>query len=334
MKETLHRRIGFEYDNQTIESQNKTMRFYHQLIAIVDERVYMSETLNYIGRPLNLMSEKFFEENIDSFPISRSSVLFHYNLIQDSIRVIGLKEAIKQIVKKGDTVVDLGSGSAILSKYAQENAKTVYAIEVDKEIAKYGEKFCKHLKNIKYIEDDFRNVTLPEKADVVICEMIDTCFISETQIPTMNYAIKWLLKRNGKTIPFGAKTTVQLVHQNYQIPDDTDEIRLPHYEDYGSPKSKAMSSEVQYQILKFSEINPLFYKRSVDFVSERDGIANSVKFITYTETMQGTFLEPSNWLNPPLIIPLEENIQLKRGEHVSFDISYHAGAGVNRIDIR
>lgn len=294
----------------------------------------MNDVLTNIGRPLNLMSSQSFDENIDSFPVSRSSVLFHYNMVQDSTRVIGFKKAIKKIVAKGDIVVDLGSGSGILSQYAQENAKVVYAIEIDKEMAKYGKKNCNDFKNIVYIEDDFRNVHLPEQVDVVICEMIDTCFISETQIPTMNYAVKWLLKKGGMTVPFGAKTTVQLVNQKYQVPDDIKVIKLPHYEDYGSPESVAMSPEVPYQFLDFSEINPLFYKKSIDFVSDQDGIVNSIKFVTCTETTQGTFLKPSQWLNPPLIIPLEEDIELKKGEHVSLEISYHAGKGVELVGIR
>ena len=59
-----------------------------------------------------------------------------------------------------------------------------------------------------------------------------------------------------------------------------------------------------------------------------DGIANSMKFMTRMETTKGIFLEPSDWLNPPLIIPLDEDVLLEEGERVFFDIYYRAALGV------
>ena len=279
-----------------------------------------------IRRLLDLFSEKKYDEIIDSFPISRP-ILFQYNLTQDKNRVLGFKKAIECIVEEGDIVIELGAGYGLFSKFAQANAKKVYTIESQEEVAMYGKTFCKHYPKIEYIEGDFRKSFLPQ-ADVIICEMSDTCFITESQIQTMNHACKRLLKEDGKTIPFGAKTTVQLVNQDYRIPDDTYELRLPHYEAYGSPISKPISLEAEYQSLCFSEPNPLQYKNSVELISEMDGIANSMKFITHMETTKGIFLEPSDWLNPPLIIPLKEDIPLKKGEIAFFDISYRAALGV------
>lgn len=277
-------------------------------------------------QPLDLFTEKTYDTRVDSFPISRP-LLYQYNLNHDENRVLGFKKVIERIVEEGDIVIELGAGFGLFSSYAQKKAKKVYAVESQEDVAVYGKTFCKYYPEIEYIECDLRRATLP-KADIVICEISDTCFITEAQILTMNYARRSLLKEDGKTILCGAKTTVQLVNQDYRIPYDTEEIRLPHYEAYGAPISKPLSLEAQYQSLCFSDINPLTYKNSVELISKDDGIANSMKFITHLETTEGIFLEPSEWLNPPLIIPLKEDLQLREGDHVFFDISYNAGKGV------
>ena len=49
-----------------------------------------------------------------------SSLQFHQSLLQDSIRTDSFRKAILQEVKKNDKVLDLGSGTGVLSFFAHQ----------------------------------------------------------------------------------------------------------------------------------------------------------------------------------------------------------------------
>jgi predicted RNA methylase len=99
---------------------------------------------------------------------------FHDLMLNDSVRMDTYKKAIKEQVRQGDVVVDLGTGTGILAKWALEaGADKVYGIEFNEKtlaIAKnnlsyFGDKFIPILGNSL-------NVNLPEKADIIISETI------------------------------------------------------------------------------------------------------------------------------------------------------------------
>jgi len=137
---------------------------------------------------------------------------FHQLMLNDNIRMQCYEKAIKETVKPGDIVVDLGTGTGVLSRWALEaGASTVYGIDMDRDIlalatqsisdAGFADRFIP-LNRLSY------QVTLPEKADVLISEIMGNILDNEDFQPILADAIKRLLKPKGRKIPLSASSYI------------------------------------------------------------------------------------------------------------------------------
>ncbi len=113
-----------------------------------------------------------------------------YMCLRDHARTRTLRAAIRGAVTQGDTVLDIGSGTGILSLFAAEaGARTVYAIEGDGMLA---DALCRTVERngygavIQVIHADARDVDIQEPIDVVISETLDTGLIGESLVPVHN----------------------------------------------------------------------------------------------------------------------------------------------------
>ena len=126
-------------------------------------------------------------------------------MIRDPYRNNPLFESIRQTVKPGDVVVDLGAGLGILSFEAiKAGAKKVYAIECHPEMALFGKKEIERrgLKGkIEWISKLSYEAELPELADVLIQETIGSLGFEENFLSALQDAKKRFLKPNAKIIP-------------------------------------------------------------------------------------------------------------------------------------
>ena len=96
-------------------------------------------------------------------------------MIADQVRMEAYRKAIHEVVKKGDVVADIGTGSGILAFFAlQAGARKVYAIEQNKIIEEAEElaKLDGMEERIVFIKGRSDRIELPEKVDVITSEIL------------------------------------------------------------------------------------------------------------------------------------------------------------------
>lgn len=133
----------------------------------------------------------------------------HRGLLEDQYRLKAYQSAIKKVVKKGDIVIDIGTGTGILAFLAvKAGAKRVYAIEKSNII-----KLAKQIaienqidSRITFIKGDSRRIKIPKiKADVLITELVGHYALDENLLDIVIDGRQRFLKKEGKVIPNAIK---------------------------------------------------------------------------------------------------------------------------------
>lgn len=136
--------------------------------------------------------------------MSMYSVSDYGGMIADKVRMDAYVQALRQTVKPGSVVLDIGTGTGIFALLAcQFGARQVHAIEpndaihVAQEIAAANG----YAERIKFIKNMSTAVTLPEQADVIISDMRGLLPLYEQHIPSIIDARNRLLAPGGTLIP-------------------------------------------------------------------------------------------------------------------------------------
>lgn len=243
---------------------------------------------------------------------------YHYNLTLDHERLAGFYESITEKTK--GIVYDLGTGSGILSAWASPYANFIYAIEKNPLISKETKLFLDGFKNIYFIEGDARKIKFPKKADLIICEMLDTALIDEEQVPVLNSILKYL-KKNGEIIPKGVINIAEPINT---------EVEYICYEESGKPQNHILGPALVYSKYEFRKpINPQF-NMDLKFKINGNGIFNGIKITTFTLITSNIICGPTPMLNPPLIIPVEK-VKVKNDDNLTVNLKYIMGGGLNTV---
>jgi predicted RNA methylase len=258
---------------------------------------------------------------------------YHHNMLMDSNRMQPFKAAIDRVVKPGAKVLELGGGTGVLSWFAAAKAEKVWCVEFNPDLVRESRRLLAmnpHGEKVEVVHADAFAYLPPEPVDVMICEMIHVAMLREKQVAMVESFKQRYLQRFGGPLPTMVPTAVLMAVQPLQ--------QDYHFEGYYAPivqvqellVSQAGTEEMArpelYSILDFTQKTSEDIAWEGDFVIERDGVVNALRFIT--KNVLAILLESSStidWLNRYMVFPLAEPVKVRQGDTLRVSFRYQAG---------
>ncbi len=132
------------------------------------------------------------------------SLFDHGAMIADQLRMDAYRRALKKVITAKSCVLDIGAGSGIFALIAaQLGARRVYAIEPD-DIIGLARRLVRDnglSDRVTLIQADAREVTLEERADVIVSDIGGHLPWHQTHLPVINHARSHFLAPDGRMIP-------------------------------------------------------------------------------------------------------------------------------------
>lgn len=264
--------------------------------------------------------------NLYEFPSVHAGMLF------DKERVEKYSAAIRQVVKEGDVVADIGTGTGLLAFLClKAGAKRVHAIERSsaikwaKEIADrngFGDRIVFH-------KEDSRDCELGEKVNVVVSELIGHIAFEEGMAESLFDAKERFIAANGIMIPESTQLKVALVEENEVYPECVDCWDEIEGIDFSAMREKAikacyltslnsqnlLSEPKTFFMVDFKEAKRLDLQGSHRFNVCRDGKINGIALWFEAHLSSNVMLSSGPWARThwkqcfaPLVNPLQVEI--------------------------
>jgi ubiquinone/menaquinone biosynthesis C-methylase UbiE len=132
----------------------------------------------------------------------------HVAMLNDRSRTSSFLAGISEVVRPGDVVLDIGTGSGVLAvAAAQAGARHVYAVEASG-ISRLAQAIFEvnGLDNcVTLLQGWSTSLTLPERADVMVSEMVGNEPLAENLLEMTLDARKRLLKPQARMVPARVK---------------------------------------------------------------------------------------------------------------------------------
>lgn len=290
---------------------------------------------------------------------------YHFKLLRDYERLAVFKEAIDDYAKSDEyekssdnpkVAFDLGCGSGVLSYFALEHMDKVIAIELNNSSYQLAIENLKEFDRIQLYNEDilsFDFTKLNEKADLIICEMLDTALIDEEEVPVLNRAKKYL-KDGGKIIPQGMVNSAEAVYMNNHFIQYEDDEYSPIYVvlgptiiysefDFLDDIDCNFSATIDLRVFDKDDLFKMGFEDEIskdkfekfDFrdnfnIEENKLMINGIKLTSFTKLNENIICGPTPMLNPSMLIPIEET-EVSCGDTIRIGLEYVMGGGVETI---
>lgn len=259
------------------------------------------------------------------------SMLHAAMLLGQKTRLSKFDQAIRQIVKPNDYVVDIGTGSGVLAiMAAKAGARKVTGIDINQESIEYAKQaavlngvedkiefFDKHV--LDFIPD--------ERADVVICEMLSSILLIEQQIPASYHAVENILKPDGLIIPQNAIIFIVPVESPVMVERFSfEQLQFPRV--VQTVMSDSAKDLADLMILDEIDLTKPTSDYSIDetlqFSIVNNGVIHGLVGLFESELYKDIKLNMEDgWKQ--LFLPLQEPVRVTTGDKFSVRVAYTPG---------
>ena len=204
-----------------------------------------------------------------------------FHCLIDEERTTAFKQAIESTVRPGDVVVDGGSGTGVLAMFAADaGAKKVYALELDDDNVRVLQSIFAangYGAQIEVLHGDATTLNLPEKVDVIVCEMIATVLIEELQVPVMNNLLRQA-NRGYRVVLEQYHCHADLVQSPNRYYGKTFDILRYEYMEDVRLHSTPLSNRITYRQVDFSQpVGDTSIVTRLDFTVQMAGTVNGLR---------------------------------------------------------
>jgi type I protein arginine methyltransferase len=270
---------------------------------------------------------------------------FHHWLIADTGRTRAYRNAISQVVRKNDVVVDIGAGTGILSFFAcLAGARKVYGIEKSNAL-QLARELCAHNgfeRIVEFRQDCSQSVQLPELVDVIISDTGASFGVQGGVLSALLDARQRFLKPGGRIVPHSLRLFVAPVELN-----DGRNLEIWENDRYGLDLSSVrrfaantnyilklepenvLASPSSLATIHFEEVTSPYVAGEALLVAARDGVMHGVGAWMQVELVTGI-----SFTNSPLkptvewsqsFFPIEQPVELRTGDCIRVNIGTNNG---------
>jgi len=284
----------------------------------------------------------------------------HRAFLNDRVRNDAFERAIKQYVKPGSHVLDLGSGSGIWACVAaRAGAKRVVAIEYS-DLAAVARRTVKrnNLEGVvEVIQADIRKVELPHEFDVIIHELVGGLVWEEDMVELTHHAREHYMKPGGVLMPGAVRVYLCPWAMANDRPQRTDwgpvcgiDVSHMFQTELAQWRTKRRANclhgidgrgilakpELAHTSQLGFDRDPYPDELRCEFVGERDAVATGVLGYMEIELDPANVIHtgptdpPTNW--GQFYVPLEEPMKIVEGARYDLRVSPHHAP--NQWDVR
>jgi predicted RNA methylase len=257
---------------------------------------------------------------------------YHVPMLLDEHRMTSFEQAIAHVVKPGMHVLDLGTGTGVLSFFAAQQGAVVTAVEREPIVLAAARSALANAvgDRIRLVHADAREYVPDRPVDVVLCEMMHVGQLRERQIEVIGGFKDRHRERFGgplpRFLPEACIQAVQPVQQDFTFHGYA--VAAPLFQEPFTvqPRTQPLAASRVFQQFFYSDALPQTCGADLEFTIEHSGWLNGIRLVT--KNLLAARLAPLGsieWLMSYLVIPLRQPILADEGARVRVTFRYRPG---------
>ena len=262
----------------------------------------LDDSMDYLKQAIDLNYDDVQARMSLNSAVNLAVPSWHFPMMNDEERNKAYADALELAVRDGDFVLDIGTGSGLLSLMAAASgAEMVTTCEMSKTIAEAATQIIEsngYKEKISVLNKKSTNLVigddLPQQADLIISEILSSELVGEGVRATVLDANKRLLKKGGRTIPQSGKIRIALVDNSQEIFNKTSIASVQGFDlsRFNSISPKKLTSKLRDKPVLLSNPTDAFHINLTD----TEGTVEQEKIIKLQVKQDGLCVGLIQWI--------------------------------------